>query len=188
MNKLKSGMQFLFAQNKIAVGIAILFSQFPALADIEWAIMNRNIIFSRALMGGLVMEMLSILIILPVLLLAFKLAGRTMQLLGNVPGAIIFFVAWLIAMYLDKDMSQPGHYTAGILIFSILFTLILSAILFVVKGKSPFFESRLIEPTDVMVETEPQLEAVVSGMFCENCGTQLSTESKFCSKCGHKIG
>jgi len=150
-------------------------------------VMNSRIQASRALMVGFIFELLTILIVLPTLLFAFKVTGRIKQLLGTVPASIIFFVAWLLAMYLDKGSSKVGHYTVGILIFSIVFTLILSGILFVVKGKASFFESNSIDAPPEEANNHEIATNRKVGLFCEKCGSQMSSTSKFCSTCGAQI-
>ena len=180
---------FLFKQNKIAVGIAIFFSQFPALADAEFAIMSPLVSQDRAALGIFLVEIVACLIVMPTLLFAFKVTGRIKQILGVIPASIIFVVAWLIMMYFTRTSAEatPGNFTVVFAIEVILFAVIIGILLLVVKGKSTFFEANPAETSASVKESNLTEVVQVAGNFCGQCGSQVAATSKFCSKCGNAI-
>jgi hypothetical protein len=190
MNKFKAAVKFLFSQNKIVIAIAVIFTQFPALADIEYFAMSPRVSYSGLLKGIIFIEIITILIALPALLFAFKVTDRLNKILGTAPAAIIFFVALLMAFNgADSSPTKPGGEFAFGLLISVYLALILSVVLFIAKGKSSFFEnSTTPSPTTTLADTSLSVDATLEGhKFCDNCGADISVSSKFCRKCGNKV-
>lgn len=189
MIKIKSAIQYLFNQNKVVIGLAVLLAQFPTLADIEWAIITPLVPQSRVPIVIIYTELVACLITFPVLLFAFKVTGRLKQLFGVIPATILFFVALMVENYLNRTgpESRPGSFTLLLTLDLLLFSLILCLILFILKGKSTFFDAKQTEVKAPQKDNNFSEHSQVTSMFCGQCGSPILSTSKFCAKCGIEI-
>jgi len=189
MNKIKSTIKFLFNQNKIVIGLAFAIAQFHTAIDIDWAINSMSIPLSRAVPILFVFELIALIIIFPILLFAFKVTGRMKQIIGAIPAGIVFVVSILIEEYLTRQLhaEHPGAETLVFILTAFLFTLTLSLMMLIVKGKSTFFEVRMAE-TSISKKVDKLSEVLHKVVrFCDQCGNPVAESSKFCSKCGNQI-
>lgn len=190
MNKITSTIKYLLSQNKIVIVLAVLLTQWPTLADIEFAILSPAVPRSRVPIVFFYTELVALFIALPLLLFSLKVTGRLKQIFGIIPAIILFFVAVLIVMEFTSTSSggRPGTHAVIFSFELLLFSIVISLILFVLKGRSTFIEVRSDEPTNSMEDIMPLSEGHQSRTkFCGQCGIEAINSSVFCSSCGSKL-
>lgn len=144
MSFIRAIIRFLCDQKKWLVYAGIILSQVLVAADIETFILSLPIERGRAFMGIIATELIAGFVILPSLLLLFRIIARFSVLLGTMR-AIMLTIAVIVVEELLTRTTQEYMFVAPILAFDIaLWTLMSGAMLFIVKGNEPLFQKETI--------------------------------------------
>jgi hypothetical protein len=134
-----TAVRFLFGQNKWLVRGALLFSHIIVLADIETGIRSPRVTMGRLFLGAIVTELVALLIILPGLLFSFRLVARFASLLGNLRAVLVTGAVMFCTSALSRSSIAGPFVAPDFAMDIILCALIGGLLLFVIKGKNPFF-------------------------------------------------
>jgi hypothetical protein len=131
---------YLFDQSWALIFTAMVIAQFVAAAGIEDFVLNPRFHVARLPVGILIDEIPACLIIWPTLLYIFRTISRFKSLFGAVRATILAVIVLLIAEYFNPD--SKGHYEAVIdfLFLVVLYAMVSSIVLFLVKGSASYFE------------------------------------------------
>lgn len=163
MSFLKKIIRFLCDQNKWLVYVGLIVSQVLVAADIETLILSPQVTLGRTFFGVIATELLAILIIAPCLLLFFRIIARFSALLGVIR-AIMLTVAVIVAEELLTRTTQQHTLIAVVLAMDIALCVLLSSvILFIVKGRGPFFQETVV--ADELCSQDSAMNANISKLI-----------------------
>lgn len=157
---LKKIIRFLCDQNKWLVYVGLIASQVLVAADIETLILSPQVTLGRAFVGVVATELLAAIVIAPCFLLLFGIIARFATLLGVMRATMLTIVIIVAEELLTRTTQQHTLIAVVLAIDIALWTLMGSVILFIVKGREPFFQGEVV--ADELRSQDSVLKADIS--------------------------
>lgn len=156
---------FLCDQKKWLVYAGIFLSQVLVAADIATFILSPQFEWRQAFVGIIEIELLACFVIVPSLLLLFRIIARFVTLLGPMRATVLTIALFVVEELLTRS-TQKYWLLGPVFALDIAEWTLMSAImLFIVKGKAPFFQKksaseRLIQQDSVLQPDVSHLDEI----------------------------